>query len=266
VTAAQPLVRTRVFAGGERESLPAQAAAEAEVQLNVNGEAWLGFHCSPVDLEALGVGFLFNEGFIETAGEVASLRVCDAGDQIDVWLAHAVEKPQQWSRTSGCQGGVVRPGAPSTGAVRSTMVVSGEALFARVDAFLTSLAAQDGHSQGLHTSMLFEQDEVRWVSRDIGRHNTLDKIAGASVLGGRRLHEPSLITTGRISEEMVAKAARMGIPLVMSLHSASDRAVEAADRLEITLVGHARRSQMDVYAHPERILFEKKQNTRLNVD
>lgn len=258
MSAVQPPLRTRFFAGGESENLPAQAATEAEVQLNVNGEAWLGFHCSPVDLEALAVGFLFNEGFIVSATEVASLRVCDAGDQIDVWLAHAVQKPEQWSRTSGCQGGMVQPGEPSTGPVRSTMRVAGPALFARVDAFLNGLVAQDAHSQGVHTSMLFERDEVRRVSRDIGRHNTLDKIAGACVLEARRLHEPTLITTGRISAEMVAKAARMAIPLVMSLHSASDRALEAADRLEITLVGHARRSQMDVYTHPERILFEKK--------
>ena len=258
MSAAQIPLRTRFFAGGGSENMPAQAAAETEVQLNVNGEAWLGFHCSPVDLEALAVGFLFNEGFIETAVEVAALRVCDAGDQIDVWLAHAVQKPDQWSRTSGCQGGVVQPGAPSVNPIRSTMTVVGQALFARVDAFLTGLVAQDAHSQGLHTSMLFERDEVRWVSRDIGRHNTLDKIAGACVLEGRGLHEPTLITTGRISAEMVGKAARMAIPLVMSLHSASDRAVEAADRLAITLVGHARRSQLDVYTHPERILFEIK--------
>ena len=77
--------------------------------MSVNGEAWLSFHCSPDDLEALAVGFLYNEAFIQSADEVASLHICDARDHIDVWLTHAANKPEQWSRTSGCQGGLVQP-------------------------------------------------------------------------------------------------------------------------------------------------------------
>ena len=102
--------------------------------------------------------------------------------------------------------------------------------------------------------MLLDQDEVKSISNDIGRHNTLDKIAGDCLLKQFSLTEPALITTGRISSEMVYKAARMRVPLAISLHSISHLAIQAADTLGITLVGRARRSQMDIYSHPERVI------------
>ena len=251
----QEFTRSRWFAGGGSEILPAQAAVEAEVQLSVNGDVWLGFHCTPDDLEALAIGFLYNQGFIQSAAEVETLQICESRDHIDVWLAHSVEKPTHWSRTSGCLGGVVlaetvreKPASPS-------VLVMGEDLFARVDAFLVSLAEQDHLRQGQHTSMLLDRQAVSLLSSDIGRHNTLDKIAGASLMKGIDFNDPTLITTGRISADMVDKAARMAVPLVISLHSASDMAIAAAEQLQITLVGHARRSQIDIYTHPEQISF-----------
>jgi FdhD protein len=102
--------------------------------------------------------------------------------------------------------------------------------------------------------MLLDKNEVKSVSNDIGRHNTLDKLAGDCLLKPINLSEPALITTGRISSEMVYKTARMQVPLAISLHSISHLAIQAADALGVTLVGHARRSQIDIYSHPERII------------
>ncbi len=248
--------RTRRFAGGESEALPALAAREVEVGLSVNGEVWLSFHCSPADLEALALGFLYNEGFIQSAQEVASIQVCEAGDHIDAWLSHAQPKPAHWSRTSGCQGGVVQPGAKVEPPRRAAAALSTADLFARVDVFMTALAERDTLRQGVHTSMLLDRLEASLVCMDIGRHNTLDKIAGMLLTTPRELGEATLITTGRISEEMVNKAARMGIALVISLHSASDLAIAAAEKWQICLVGHARRTQVDIYTYSERVMAE----------
>jgi len=258
---AQTLARTRWFADGGSQRLPVQAAEEAEVRLSVNGEAWLSFLCSPEDLEALAVGFLYNEGFIQTAAEVAAVHICDARDHIDLWLTRAVEKPQQWSRTSGCQGGAVQSGAPPALGALEAKPLAWADLFARVDAFASALTGLGSRRQGLHTSMLLDRQVVRLASSDIGRHNTLDKLAGARLLSPLDLREPALITTGRISAEMVAKAARMRVALVISLHSASDMAITAAQQLGVLLVGHARRSQLDVYTYPERILHTEIENS-----
>ena len=84
----------------------AETIVESPVSLTVNGQVWLTFMCTPVDLEALSVGFLYNEGIIESMEEVEDVRVCEHGDNVDVWLNHSVEQPQSWRRTSGCTGGV----------------------------------------------------------------------------------------------------------------------------------------------------------------
>ena len=84
----------------------AEIIVETPVSLTVNGENWLSFMCTPNELEALAVGFLFNEGVIQKSDEVESVRVCIHGDNIDVWLSHSVKKPDSWLRTSGCTGGV----------------------------------------------------------------------------------------------------------------------------------------------------------------
>ncbi len=237
-----------------REVREAPVAVEAEVQLSVNGEAWLSFHCSPDGLEELAAGFLYNGGFIQGADEIASLEVCGNRQNIDVWLRHAARKPEQWSRTTGCQGGVVEAGASAGMARLEAQPKTLSSLLVLVDGFLSMLAQDDRSQRGLHTSRLFDGETPLLTSSDLGRHNTFDKIAGRCVLDGLRPVDPVLITTGRISSEMVLKAARMRIAWVGSLHSTSSVAVQAAQEAGITLIGHARRGQVDVYTHPERIL------------
>ena len=88
------------------KSFDAETIVEMPVSLTVNGEVWISFMCTPVNLEALAVGFLFNEGIIQKMDEVEDVRVCEHGDNVDVWLNHAAEQPTSWRRTSGCTGGV----------------------------------------------------------------------------------------------------------------------------------------------------------------
>lgn len=83
----------------------AEAAEERPVSLTVNGALWLTCLCMPADLDALAVGFLFNEGLIEAPADVALVRVCPSGENVDVWLGRAVPRPPAWRRTAGCIGG-----------------------------------------------------------------------------------------------------------------------------------------------------------------
>lgn len=243
------------YADGIAETKTRQTAREAEVVLSVNGKAWLGFRCTPENLEALAAGFLFNESFIESANEIASIYLCDQRDHLDVWLNHAASKPDTWSRTSGCQGGSAQAGTVSIQPVSTATRYHISDILALVDRFYTELVMPDQPQHGLHTSMLVDRQEVVTISSDIGRHNTLDKIAGETMMKPYQLSEPALITTGRISSEMVYKAARMKIPLAISLHSISNLAIEAGNRMGVTLVGHARRSQVDIYSQPESIVM-----------
>lgn len=244
----------RLYSKEIQEDRAKQTAVESEVMMSVNGEEWLSFHCSPDHLDALAVGFLFNGGFLHSTEAVESVKLCDGLQNVDVWLQHAVKKPEHWSRTSGCQGGVIQTGPDQDLTRLEAKAITISAVFDMVDAFLSTLTQKDQVYDGVHTSALFDLKEILLVRNDIGRHNTLDKIAGECVLKHIRLAEPVLMTTGRISSEMVYKVARMKVPFIVSLHSTSSMAIEAADLLGITPAGHARRGQVEIYAHPERII------------
>ena len=102
----QKAIHYERFEFNKWETLNAKTIVETPVSLTINGTSWLSFMCTPVDLEALAVGFLYDEGVISSMSEVADVRLCEHGDNVDVWLNRSVEQPQSWRRTSGCTGGV----------------------------------------------------------------------------------------------------------------------------------------------------------------
>ena len=105
------------YKAGQWEEKRTNIISEQSINLTVNNELWLTFMCTPTDLEALAIGFLYNEEIIETMDEVASVRVCPEETNIDVWLNRSVKKPENWTRTTGCSGGETSVGnkPPQTG-------------------------------------------------------------------------------------------------------------------------------------------------------
>lgn len=263
----------RHSSSGWREE-PGAVIVEIPVSLSVNGEEWLSFMCTPIDLEAMAVGFLYNEGLIETKEEIADVQVCMTGDHVDVWLNHSVKKPAQWWRTSGCTGGMT-----SIEKARDQQTTSQESIhksstsseanvqgiFDR-DQTLTPeqisllsdkiLEAQSLYriTGGVHSTALSDGQRLLIITEDIGRHNTLDKIAGRCLLEDIEATPRILITTGRISSEMLQKASRIGAIVVISRTAPSNLAIELADQAGITLIGYARRDRFIVYAHPRRLM------------
>lgn len=233
----------------------AETIVETPVSLTVNGLVWLTFMCTPVHLEEMAVGFLYNEGMIESMEEVEDVRVCEHGDNVDVWLNHSVEQPQSWRRTSGCTGGVTAVDALARVDVSfdgSLPRIPPEAIGHMVDMLIQSQALYR-ETGGVHTSVLIDGKNVIFVGEDIGRHNTLDKIAGFCVMNSRWTETRILITTGRISSEMLQKAARLKAPILISRTSPSSLSIEMAERYGITLIGYARRDRFNVYSNAQRV-------------
>jgi FdhD protein len=106
---------------------------------------------------------------------------------------------------------------------------------------------------GVHTSALSDGEKIVFVAEDIGRHNTLDKIAGLCLMNNIWPETRILITTGRISSEMLQKAARLSAPILISRTSPSSLSIEMAERYGITLIGYARTHRFNVYSNPQRV-------------
>ena len=243
------------------ESLDAETIVETPVSLTVNGQVWLTFMCTPVDLEAMAVGFLYNEGIIESMNEVEDVRVCEHGDNVDVWLNRSAEQPTSWRRTSGCTGGVTAVDALARVDVSfdgDRPKVPPEAIGHLVEQLFNSqtLYRETG---GVHTSALSDGEKIIVVAEDIGRHNTLDKIAGLCLMNQTSPGTRILITTGRISSEMLQKAARMNAPILISRTSPSSLSIEMAERYGITLIGYARRHRFNVYTNVQRVELTRMQ-------
>jgi FdhD protein len=237
------------------KSFEAETIVETPVSLTVNGEVWVTFMCTPVHLEALAVGFLFNEGIIEKMGEVVDVRVCEHGDNVDVWLNHEAKQPTRWRRTSGCTGGVTAVdllAKPNVSLIGNQLKVKPEAIGQLVEMLFESqfLYRQTG---GVHTSVLSDGGKILLSAEDIGRHNTLDKIAGLCLINDVWPEVRILMTTGRISSEMLQKAAQLAVPIVISRTSPSSLSIEMAERYGITLIGYARKQRFNVYSNTQRV-------------
>jgi len=237
------------------EHFDAETIVETPVSLTVNGEVWLSFMCTPVNLEALAVGFLFNEGIIESMDEVEDARVCEHGDNVDVWLNRSVEQPTSWRRTSGCTGGVTAVdllAKPNVSFSGDRLEVQPDAIGRLVEMLFESQSLYR-ETGGVHTSALSDGENIILSAEDIGRHNTLDKIAGLCLMDNVFPETRILITTGRISSEMLQKAARLQAPILISRTSPSSLSIEMAERYGITLIGYARRQRFNVYSNGQRV-------------
>ena len=226
---------------------------ENSVILTVNGEAWLSFSCSPFMLEELAIGFLFNEHIIESDSEVEIVRVCENNKNVDVWLDHVALKPEKWENTSGCAGGKTSMVNKKENYINSDFEVEPQLIF---DLFSLLLSSKEVYKEtrGIHCSLLSDGKNSHLIAEDIGRHNTIDKLAGLFLFDKKHSWSQKIIlTTGRVSSEMIQKSARLGVPIVVSRTSPTKSSVEFATEHNITLIGYTRRNEFTVYSHPQRI-------------
>lgn len=228
---------------------------EKPVSLSVNGNIWLTFMCTPVDLEALAVGFLYNEGIIDSKDDLRFIELHPDKQMVEVWLSKRVEKPENWRITSGCTGGV-------TAVDENVVIKQNQDGYTLPSVEVTALCKKLFENQGLyhrvrgvHASALSDGKELLVICEDIGRHNTIDKVAGRMMLDDIQAKRKILITSGRVSSEMQQKAARLGAAILISRTSPTTLSIEMADQYGITLIGYTRDRQFNVYTHPERIDF-----------
>ncbi len=242
-----------VYERGEWSQVDSAIVDEMMLCVHVNGKELATYQCSPVDQEAMALGFLRAEGFIDGIADVDLIELSQSGTCVDVWLRKPVVKPRRVIQTSGCGGGITfddltRQRAPVTAATQ----VSPEQLAALYHEFS---AAQSLYplTRGVHASALCTPDAMLLLAEDVGRHNTLDKLWGKAMRQGIATEGCLILTTGRVSSEMLGKAAKMGTPIVVSRTSPTSRSVALAQAWNITVAGYFRRDRFRVYSAPGRI-------------
>jgi len=240
----------------------APVIAEARWAIYLGPRELVTLMCSPTQLEALVYGFLKLEGIIASLDEVASLRLCHTDGIAEVWLASGrIDVPRRRVLTSGCGGGTSFTLAPEAAAALDRLrlpppsgPITTPAALRALHRALQERATLYQAARGVHAAALGERDgAVLLVAQDIGRHNTLDKLCGEALLAGIDPAGLLLATSGRISSEMLIKAASMGVPLIASRTSPTAFALALAERLNITVCGYVRAGQFNVYTCPERI-------------
>jgi FdhD protein len=241
-------MRTYLKVKGERvEEVVGEVVREQPLSVYVNGEKFLTLLCSPMMLEALVTGYLWMEQVIADVAEITSLQISPVDGRADVTLSHPVTLPSERILTSGCGGGITfRIDHRLFPRLDSPLRVRPAELGARMkDLFGAAVHYQ--RSRGIHGAALTDCARLLLVAEDVGRHNAIDKIKGEALLRGIPTVDRLLLSTGRISSEMLLKAARMGVPVVASHTSPTEMAVALAEQLGVTVCGYVRPDGLNVY-------------------
>jgi len=223
--------------------------SEMELTIQVNEKALVTILCTAAKLDYLVIGYLYAEGIISGVGDVASMRVSEEESLADVRLKNPdYELPAL--RTLGCSGSSVFKTRGLR--VESDLVVKPAEVLSLMKQMQEQMELYQ-LSGGVHTSALSDTRNLLVVAEDIGRHNTLNKIQGECLLRGIPTRDRLMLITGRISSEMLLKAAKMQAPVVVSRHAPTKNAISLAGDMGIALVGQARGDRLAVFTHPERL-------------
>jgi FdhD protein len=239
----------------EHDGVSDRVAIEEPLEIRVRGEALAVTMRTPGHDEELALGFLYGEGLIDAPAPAGPPPDLEA-NTVDV-DAHLLSDASQrrFYTTSSC--GVCGKGALEEVAVHADPLPAGPAVARALLADLPARLRQPAFEAtgGLHATGLFAASgELVLVREDVGRHNAMDKVIGWSLLDGRLpLHGHVLCVSGRLSFELVQKAAVAGAPILVGVGAPTSLAVELAVDRGMTLCGFARGGHLNVYAGAERV-------------
>ena len=234
--------------GNRADEVAGEVVREQPLTIHVNGAKFLTLLCSPIKLEALVVGYLGMEKVIEDLAEITRLDVSPVDGRAEVTLAGPVALPTERILTSGCGGGITfRIDHRLFPRLDSALRVAPEALALGMKE-LFAAAVHYRASRGIHGAALSDGQRLLVVAEDVGRHNAVDKVKGEALMRGIPTEDRILLSTGRVSSEMLLKAARMGVPLVASRTSPTEMAVALAEQLNVTICGYVRGDSLNLYA------------------
>ncbi len=254
-----PIVRVTEQGMSQGEDI---TTMEFALTIILNNQELVTLLCSPADLKYLAIGFLVSEGLLNSKDEIKKIVVDDQRGVVRVETEEDKGLASQllFKRliTSGCGRGASfysAADAKNQARVESQIVISAPQVFALVKEFQHRSQVYKA-TGGVHSAALCDTKNIILFSEDIGRHNAIDKIFGECMLTDLPTEDHLIITSGRISSEILFKVAKRNIPILISKSAPTNLGVKLAADFGITLIGFARGKRMNVYTDSWRVVAE----------
>lgn len=255
---------TRVTLEGKEET-EKLVTTERPLTIIFNNQELVTLLCSSENLKYLAIGFLASEGLVKSKEDIKKITIDERRSVVRVETAQDQEYAEElvFKRfiTTGCGRGATFYSAADANEqhkVESQTRVSASTIFTLVREFLHRSQVYKA-TGGVHSAALCDSASIEIFAEDIGRHNAVDKIFGQCLLEGKTTNDHLMITTGRVSSEILLKVARRNIPVLISKSAPTDLGVKLANELGITLIGFVRGKKMNVYTNDWRVTVDGKQ-------
>lgn len=232
---------------------------EFPLTIMVNGEEFATIICSPTNMEELVLGFLASEGAILKRDELKSIQIDDSKGFAHVELTKSLGDRFEYSTKrmiASCCGKSREFYFHNDAAIAKTSMSKIELHPQQILRMMTQLQSASvvfKQTGGLHNAAISDGNTFFEHRQDIGRHNALDKLYGYCIQRHISVRDKVLIFSGRISSEILIKAAKIGVGVILSKSAPTTLAVQLAKDLNITAIGFIRDGNFNIYSHPERI-------------
>jgi len=240
-----------------REIAEDVVAQEVPFTLNLGKLELVTLLCSPFDLEDLARGFLFTSGIIKNLSDIKRITIDSQRWSCYIDVADTEVEKLMFKRlyTSGCGRGALFYNVLDI-MHRSKIISEFKINSAAVGKLMLNFQKRSEvylKTGGVHSAALADKAGILSFREDIGRHNAIDKVIGYALSQNMTFEDMIMITSGRISSEVVFKVKKCGMPIIISRAAATNQAVRLAREMNLTLVGFVRGSRMNVYSAEERI-------------
>jgi FdhD protein len=236
--------------GNECETSTHDVVEELPVALFINGRHAMTAMMSPVNMEDFVTGYLFTEQIIKGVDEIESVKIEKNRISVITKNLFKVLGPKK-TILSGCGGSSSFIDPAKLPKITSDFAISAE----KIQEWIKTALDSELHrtTGGIHIVALLDTDKILCVSEDIGRHNALDRVIGYGLRNGVNFSRTFIVSSGRISSEMVRKCLLANIPMIVSRSATTTLAVEIAAKAGITVIGFARGKKLNIYTHVERV-------------
>jgi FdhD protein len=248
------------FKDGKGTSSRQPVVKEVPLTIYLNGEELAALVCSPHSLDLLAIGYLVSEGILREPDDLKDLSC--RPDQGAVWVETADGAAQADGLIQRCVANSRGEGLSvlrSSDDDRQRLRVSQTARFTVRELLdLSALLEREAQTYrltgGVHEAALAHKEGFVVSYEDIGRRNALDRVLGYAFLNGIDTSDKAVVLSARIASEMVVKAARIGVSVVVSRAAPTCLSIDLAEQLGVTIIGFARGNSLNVYSHPERVV------------